>query len=135
VAATDDGDAVVADDRQSALLRERLQAIFASGDPRLARLSAADTSVRLVVTDAPEASVTMLLDRRPPALASAEEPAEITLELTLDQASQLISGALAAPAALLAGEIPYRGPVRKYLAVHPVLRGLLSDLASGRSRG
>lgn len=114
---------------------QRLAAVFASGDPRLARLSAADTSVLFQFVGAPQASVTLLLDRHPPALAGGDEPAEIMLELTPEQGVQLLNGALAAPAALLAGRIPYRGPVRKYLAIHPVLRGLLTDLAAARLGG
>ena len=113
-------------------LRERLATVFASGDPRLQRLSAAGTSVSLRFAGAPQASVTILLDREPPALADGDEPAEITLELTTEQGIQLLTGVLAAPAALLSGRIPYRGPVRKYLAIHPVLRGLLADLAAAR---
>jgi hypothetical protein len=116
-------------------LRDRLATVFASGDPRLARLSAAGTSVCFHLIEAPHASVTVLLDRDPPGLAGGDEPAEITLELTAEQGGQLLTGALAAPAALLSGRIPYRGPVRKYLAVHPVLRGLLADLAAGRLGG
>jgi hypothetical protein len=115
-------------------LHRRLAAVFASGDPRLQRLSAAGTSVRFQIIGAPQASVTVLLDRDPPELAGGEEPAEITLELTPEQGVQLLSGALAAPADLLSGRIPYRGPVRKYLMIHPVLRGLLADEAARLGR-
>jgi hypothetical protein len=128
MAATDDPSVT----EQLEQFRARLATVFASGDPRLARLSAAETSVTFQFVGAPQASVTVLLDRNPPALAGGDEPAEITLELTPEQGLQLLTGALAAPAALLSGRIPYRGPVRKYLAVHPVLRGLLADLAAAR---
>jgi hypothetical protein len=109
-------------------LRTRLARALATGDARLNRLGTADTSVSFQNLDAPEASVTLLLDRQPPDLAGAEEPAEITIALTSQQAARLARGTLSLPSALLGGEIPYRGPVRKYLAVDPVLRGLLASL-------
>ena len=110
------------------LLRERLGEVFAGGDPRLRRLSAAETSVNFQIADAPQSSVTVLLDRQPPSLAGGDEPAEITIELTARQGVLFASGLLPVPSALLGGELPYRGPVRKYLAVHPVLRGLLAEV-------
>jgi hypothetical protein len=110
------------------LLRERLGEVFAGGDPRLRRLSAAGTSVNFQIADAPQSSVTVLLDRQPPSLAGGDEPAEITIELTARQGVLFASGLLPVPSALLGGELPYRGPVRKYLAVHPVLRGLLAEV-------
>jgi hypothetical protein len=109
-------------------LRERLERVLASGDPRLARLGAAGTSVSFHNLDVPGESVTMLLDRQPPGLAGADEPAEITIELTTAQAMRLARGILPLPSALIDGQVSYRGPVRKYLAVDPVLRGLLADL-------
>jgi hypothetical protein len=127
-----DGETGAAPDDRTTPLRDRLGRVLASGDPRLERLSGAGTSVSFQITGAPHASVTMLLDRRPPALAPGNEPAEITLELTRDQEAALARGRLAAPSALLGGKIPYRGPVRKYLAIHPVLSGLLADLEAAR---
>ncbi len=112
------------------LLRERLGEVFAGGDPRLQRLSAAGTSVNFQIADAPRSSVTVLLDRQPPSLAGGDEPAEITIELTARQGVLFASGLLPVPSALLGGQLPYRGPVRKYLAVHPVLRGLLAEVAA-----
>ena len=111
-----------------ASLRSRLERAFGSGDPRLGRLSAADTSVTLVNVDDPSMSVTILLDRHPPVVTSGDEPAEITIELTGDQAARLARGSFSLPNALITGETQHRGPVRKYLAVHPVLRALLADL-------
>ena len=95
-------------------MRERLGEVFAGGDPRLRRLSAAGTSVNLQITDAPQSSVTVLLDRQPPSLAGGDEPAEITIELTARQGVLFASGLLPVPSAMLGGELPYRGPVRKY---------------------
>jgi hypothetical protein len=130
-----DGDTGAPHDEGTTVLTDRLKRVLASGDPRLERLSSAGTSVSFQITGAPHASVTMLLDRRPPALARGHEPAEITLELTREQEAALARGRLSAPTALLGGKIPYRGPVRKYLAIHPVLSGLLADLDAARLNG
>jgi hypothetical protein len=109
-------------------LSECLRSVLSSDDPRLARLGMAGTSVSFQVPDAPEQSVTVLLDRNPPTVTSGEEPAEITIELSEDQASRLARGVLRLPPAMLAGQIAYRGPVRKYLMVDAVLRSLLAEL-------
>jgi hypothetical protein len=108
--------------------RDRIARALASPDPRIKRLAAADTSVTFVNLDAPDASVTLLLDRYPPVATGGDEPAEITIELTGQQYELFSRGAFSLPAALMAGQAGYRGPVRKYLAVDPVLRGLLEDL-------
>lgn len=112
-------------------LRSNLERVLASGDGRLARLSAAETSVSFKTADAPDNSVTILLDRHPPLLADGNEPAEITIQLTAAQASRLAQGALLLPNALITGEVSFTGPVRKYLAVDPVLRSLLAGLDLG----
>jgi hypothetical protein len=126
---SDDTDSTDVDpESDGQLLRERLAQVFAGGDPRLRRLSAAETSVTFQIADAPQSSATVLLDRQPPGLAGGDEPAEITIELTARQGVLFATGLLPVPSALLAGELPYRGPVRKYLAVHPVLRGLLAEV-------
>jgi hypothetical protein len=111
-----------------AALRRNLERVLASGDARLVRLSAAETSVSFRTRNAPDASVTILLDRHPPVLTDGDEPAEITIELTAAQARRLARGALLLPNALIGGEVAYTGPVRKYLAVDPVLRSLLAGL-------
>jgi hypothetical protein len=109
-------------------LRARLERVVATGDPRLDRLAAAGTSVTFRIPEAPARSVTLLLDRRPPVVMGADEPAEITLELTREQAYRFERGRFALPPAALTGATPYSGPIRKYLAVDPVLRGLLAEL-------
>lgn len=114
----------------AAHLRRNLERVLASGDARLIRLSAAETSVSFQTIDDPDASVTILLDRHPPVLADGHEPAEITIELTAAQATRLARGALLLPNALIAGDVRYTGPVRKYLAVDPVLRSLLAGLTT-----
>lgn len=114
--------------RERSRLRECIQQVFAGGDLRLDRLSRAATSVCFCVLDDPSQSVTVLLDRNPPSVVSGEEPAEITIELGGADADALARGALVLPPALHTGRIAYRGPVRKYLMVDPVLRSLLAAL-------
>jgi hypothetical protein len=109
-------------------LRDRLESAFQTDDPRIGRLGGAGTSVCFQVLHDPTQSVTVLLDRDPPAVLGGDEPAEITIELDEQQAERLARGGLSLPPALLAGQIAYRGPVRKYLMVDPVLRALLADL-------
>ena len=112
-------------------LRERLTSALETDDPRIGRLGNAGTSVSFQVPDDPSQSVTVLLDRDPPAVLGGDEPAEITIELDAEQAERLARGGLSLPPALLAGKITYRGPVRKYLMIDPVLRALLADLDGG----
>jgi hypothetical protein len=104
----------------------RLEAALTCEGPALEELGAAETSVRFRVagTDA----VTLLLDRRPPLLAGGREPAEIVIELTAAQAIRFAAGELSLTTAILEGAVSCRGPVRRYLAVDPLLRGLLAGL-------
>ena len=106
-------------------LRESLEgAMLLEGD-QVRRLGSAGTSVTFSIVDAPKASVTLLLDRQPPAVADGSEPAEITIELTAELAASFARGELALPTRIFSGEVPYNGPVRKYLSFDPILRSLL----------
>jgi phospholipid/cholesterol/gamma-HCH transport system ATP-binding protein len=110
-------------------LRRTIQRALASGDPAVNRLSYAGTSVTF--RTAGTADITLLLDRRPPVIAGPEEPAEIVIELTAEQAARFAGGALPMPSAIVNGEVATRGPVRKYLEVDPIMRRLLADAADG----
>ncbi len=108
-------------------LRARLEEALAAADERASRrLGSAGTSVTFEVADVEGRSVTILLDRFPPEVTNGGEPAEISIELTPEQARALADGELDLPGRLLSGEIPFRGKPRDYLAVHPILCGLLS---------
>ena len=108
-------------------LRERLGRVLGSDDAKVLYLASARTSVSFKT---PGESVTLLLDRRPPALADDGEPAEIELVLDDEQAARFLAGRLNVPLALLAGEVTWGGPVRRYLVVDAVLRSLLREGAS-----
>jgi phospholipid/cholesterol/gamma-HCH transport system ATP-binding protein len=96
----------------------------------MTRLGHARTSVRFAI-GAGEAGVTLLLDRRPVTLADAGESAEIEIAVSPQQALLLAEGRLPLPAALMAGAVQCTGPVRRYLEVDPILRGLLRACGEG----
>ena len=106
-------------------LRERLATALAGDDPRIGRLTKSQTSVTFTIRDRPAAAATVLLDRNPPKVAAAVEPAEIVIEFDRAQAAQFAIGELSLPPRLLAGDVTYQGPIRKYLVVDPVLRAVL----------
>ena len=112
------------------VLRDALTRMLGCGSPAVNRLSYAGTSVTFR-TRGPGADVTLLLDRRPPQIAGPEEPAEIEIELTPEQAARFASGRLFMPGAVTSGEVTVRGPIRKYLEVDPILRRLLADSCEG----
>jgi phospholipid/cholesterol/gamma-HCH transport system ATP-binding protein len=119
-AGTDGGNAEVS-------IRGALQRALSSGVSEVRRLSYARTSVRFSVAGrGPEA--TLLLDREPPEVAGPEEPTEIEIVLSAEDVSHFVTGALPMPTAVLTGAVTTHGPIRKYLEVDPILRGLLSTV-------
>lgn len=112
-----------------ASLSQRLQQALAGDEHARGRLSSANTSVTIYSADRPGAGVTLLLDRRPPVVVGEDEPAEIVIELTGEQIDQFAAGELVVASAIMSGSVAYRGPVRKFMAVAPILRGLLSSPA------
>jgi hypothetical protein len=110
---------------ESGELRARLARALEVNERATQRLARAGTSVTFRVDDSDEESVTLLLDRYPPELVGAGEPAEVLIQLTKQQASLFLDGGLVLPTAIYEGRVGCRGPVRKYLQVDPILRGLL----------
>jgi len=109
-------------------LREALERFVAGDGPAQLRVTRAGTTVRFLVEDDEVATVTLLLDRRPAAtLAGAAGAAEITVRLTARQARAMARGELVLPTAVLEGKVRATGPVRKYLAVEPILRARLRN--------
>lgn len=113
-------------------LRRALERALASSSPIVRRLGHARTSVAFHVGGTHE-PVTLLLDRLPPRVAPAREPAEIEIVLQPAQADRFAEGRLPLPGAILSQEVRVRGPVRKYLEVDPMLRGLLWALSGAAS--
>lgn len=110
--------------RAAEKLRARLAGALARRDqPAVRRLRSAATSVTFRVEGS--GSVTILLDRDPPEVATDEEPAEIDILLSDEQAGAFSDGQLPLSMAIVGGEVECRGPVRKYLVVDAILRTIL----------
>jgi hypothetical protein len=103
-----------------------LQHALALGGRPVYRLGSAHTSVTYEIVDEDGAAVTLLLDRHPPAIVDGNEPAEVTIAFTRAQAVRFLRGEMILPNELLAGNVTARGPVRRYLRVDPILRGLFA---------
>ena len=114
-------------------LRAGLEDVLAGGGEAVERLKYARTSVRIEVEGAHE-ELTLLLDRHPVEISGNGEAAEVELVLTSAQAARFARGELHLPAALEAGLVTTRGPLRKYLEVDPILRGALRDRSGTRER-
>jgi phospholipid/cholesterol/gamma-HCH transport system ATP-binding protein len=115
-------------------LRAALEHALADPSPAVRRLSYARTSVAFSV-DGGTQPTTVLLDRRPPVVGAIGEPAEIEIHLSPAQAVEFADGHLPLPGAILRGEVTHRGPVRTYIEVDPILRGLLAAGAQADGRG
>lgn len=114
-------------------MREHILQVLDASLTSVQRMGEAGTSVTFVVADHPEPPVTLLLDRVPPQV-SDQSDAEITIELDLEDAGRFLAGTLVLSNALIEGRARARGPIRKYLAVDPILRGLLSTPRSNDAR-
>lgn len=99
----------------------------ASEDPELSeRMSFADTVVHIHFTDLPngENAVTVWLDRTPiGAEVGVAGQAEVELYAPAKVFMNLFAGEEALPLAIVRGDVEYKGPVRKFLRVVPILTG------------
>jgi phospholipid/cholesterol/gamma-HCH transport system ATP-binding protein len=109
-------------------LQEALERCLCVDSPEIERLSYANTRVAFDVLD--DERVSLRLDETPPRIGDPDEPAEIEIYLTRADADAFRAGRLSVPAALLTGRITSEGPVRSYLEVDPILRGLLASATS-----
>lgn len=109
-------------------LRAALGTALCVVDDRADRLSRAAAGVRFAVGDG-EHGVTLLLDRTPPTLGDAHDPAEIVIRLSPQQAVGLAGGRLPMATAVVCADVAATGPVRRYLEVDPILQSLLRDVA------
>jgi phospholipid/cholesterol/gamma-HCH transport system ATP-binding protein len=120
--------------REHARLREALALALESGAPGVQRLSYARTSVTFSVSGQSGPSA-LLLDQKPPRLADAEQSTEIVITLSPEQACAFASGCLAMPEAIASGAVSFSGPIRRYLEVDPILRGLLAGRCAAVNNG
>jgi phospholipid/cholesterol/gamma-HCH transport system ATP-binding protein len=110
-------------------VREALTAAVHVDAGSVARLVHADTRVVFRLGDAGQGDVALLLDRFPVEVVDAAEPAEVEIVLDRAQAAAFARGALPLTAAIATGRVKASGPVRKYLEVDPIVRGLLAQRA------
>jgi phospholipid/cholesterol/gamma-HCH transport system ATP-binding protein len=110
----------------AAQLRHALEAVMALDVAAVSRLQHAHASVRF---DTGEDAVTVRFDRAVPEVTNGDTVADIAIELTDAQTTALAEGHLPLTAAIVSGAVAYHGPIRKYLEVEPILRGLLAQVA------
>jgi len=117
-------------------LHARIERVLTARSRSVLRLGAAGTSVTFVIVhpEGDESHITLLLDREPPVLADGQD-AEVMIELDEAGAREFARGRLIMSNHLLEGHGRCRGPVRKYLAVDPILRGLLARLEADHQDG
>lgn len=94
----------------------------AAHDPRLGeRLALAQTSVHIHFSDT--AGITLLLDRTPiESMPSIVGTAEVELWGSADLFAEIIRRDKQMAMAITDGDLEYRGPVRKFLRIVPILR-------------
>ncbi len=87
------------------------------------RLSRADTTVHVHLGDG--VGVTLRLDRTPvEAEIGIVGTAEVELHCSPAQLDAHMAGERTLGLVIMGGEVTYAGPVRKFLAISPILRGL-----------
>jgi hypothetical protein len=95
------------------------------------RMSFADTVVHIHYTDLPASQdvCTVWLDRTPIGgeVGAIGQP-EIELYATAGVFMDLFAGRVALPIAIVRGDVEYRGPVRKFLRVVPILSSFDFDM-------
>jgi hypothetical protein len=117
-------------DRAFRALRALIRTV--SDDPGTSqRVSLADTSVRITLTDGPGYTFTLYFDREPVQLGDNDHEAQIELAMTALQLEELTRGELALAIEIAQGHIVYRGPIRKFLRVIPILRSASRDWLAG----
>lgn len=97
-------------------------ALEAATERERARLGDAETSVTFSVSGSGEPLATLLLDRHDPRLDFGHRASEILIEMDADMAAAYVRGELVLAISLLRGQARARGPVRKYLAIEPIIR-------------
>jgi hypothetical protein len=127
------GGAVQNDDAELiGLLRELLDA--AAAGPASQNPARAQTSVAISIQDgegAPSAWAVLALDREPVAVEPGGGRAEIDLTFPRATLESFLRGELQLALAIARGEVAFRGPVRKFLRITPVLRALARQEGPG----
>jgi hypothetical protein len=108
---------------EEALQRFRAAMETAAGDPNLSRkLARADTTIRITLADDPDLGVTLRLDRTPIEVVDDSTDAEVALTIASVDLDRLCSPEFHLAMAIARGRVQYRGNVRKFLRVTPIVR-------------
>jgi hypothetical protein len=104
--------------------------VAASADNELLsrRLALADTTVRIELADEEDLALTLLLDRTPIEVVDGSGDAEVGLTIASIDLERLWLEDFHLPMAIVRGRVLTRGPVRKFLRVMPIVRGLNARL-------
>jgi hypothetical protein len=100
-----------------------------------ARVTLADTTVQINLSDASGYAFTLYLDAERVELGDSDPQAQIALAMTTLQLEQLTRGELALAMEIAHGHVAYTGPVRKFLRVIPILRRVSRDWLAGPAFG
>lgn len=103
-------------------LAEAVERLVAEADSA-ARLTAADTTVRIVVSDDSSAGAVLLFDRDPPEVLEQDADESVEAELTLERQvlDDVLSRECRLAMALIDGRATYSGPIRKFLRILPIV--------------
>lgn len=87
-------------------------------------------SVRIHLSDAPDTGVTLFLDRTPAEIVTGTGGGQADVQLLLDShdLEAICCEGTYLPTKIVAGEVTYEGPVRKFLRMLPVLRRAAQDV-------
>lgn len=95
-------------------------------------LALSRTVTRFCVQEAPELSLTLLLDREPiEAVQGSAGEAESEILIGAHDLLSFVRGELQLPMAIAKGRVSYTGPVRKFLRAAPILRRAARVQAAG----
>jgi hypothetical protein len=81
--------------------------------------------VAIQVGEDPRSGLTLRCDSDGSTAERGIQPAEVRIRLTAEQASRFGHGRLTLPVLLVDGDIACSGPVRRFLSIEPILRGLV----------
>jgi hypothetical protein len=113
-------------DQASDILQRFGATVAASSDNEVLsrRLALADTTVGIELADEEDLALTLLLDREPIEVVDGSADPEISLTIASIDLERLWLDDFHLPMAIAHGRVRPRGPVRKFLRVMPILRGL-----------
>jgi hypothetical protein len=119
-----------AHDQAAARLERFGQTIAAGADNELLsrRLALADTTVRIELADEDDLALTLLFDRTPVEVVEGSTDADVSLTIASIDLDRLWLEDFHLPMAIVRGRVLPRGPVRKFLRVMPIVRGLNARL-------